>query len=125
LGKTIPPLADSKVNPSIMVPTGKIVFLNEFLRFVSNFNTDVFQVWNRCVDVEVLEVDRAEAHSFLVQDTVEKELNKFERSCVGANVVAWVADAVATNSGAGAIRIIFLQRNFTNHHGVADFLLFV
>ena len=44
--------------------------------------------------------------------------------CVGAGV-ARVADAIAINSDAGAIGIIFLRTNLTNHHGVAAFLLFV
>ena len=42
----------------------------------------------RCVEVEVLEVDRAEAHTFSIQDTVKKELEKFEQCSVGTDV-AW------------------------------------
>ncbi len=124
MGQTITPLADFKVNPPIMIPTDKIVFLDKFLWYVSNFYSDVFWVGHRCIKVEILEVDRAEACTFPRQDAVEQELDKFERCCVGANV-AWVAYAIAPNSDAGAIRVIFLRAYFTNYHGVADFLLFV
>ena len=75
---------------------------------------DVSRVKHRCGKVEVLEVNRAEVRSFPRQDAVEKELEKFEGSCVGVNV-AWVTDVIATNSDAGAIGIIFLWSNFTSH----------
>ncbi len=78
LGQTITPLADFEVNPPIMIPTGKIVLLNKFLWYVSNFYSDVFWVGHRCIEVEVLEVDRAEACTFPRQDAVEQELDKFK-----------------------------------------------
>ncbi len=124
LGQTITPLADFKVNPPIMILTGKIVFLDKFLRYVSNFYLDLFWVGHRCIKVKVLEVDRAEVCTFPRQDAVKQELDKFEQCCVGANV-AWVAYTIAPNSDAGVIGVIFLQAYFTNYHGVADFLLFV
>ncbi len=124
LGKTITSLADFEVNPPITIPTGKIVFLNEFLRYISNFCLDIFWVGHSCIKVEVLEVDRAEACTFPRQDAVEQELDMFKQCCVGADV-AWVAYAIAPNSDAGAIGVIFLQVYITNYHGVADFLLFV
>jgi hypothetical protein len=88
------------------------------------FYLDVFWVGYRCIKVEVLEVDRAEACTFPRQDAVEQELYKFKQCCVGADV-AWVAYAIAPNSDAGAIGVVFLRAYFTNYHGVADFLLFV
>ncbi len=124
LGQTITPLADFEVNPPITIPTGEIVFLDKFLRYVSNFYSDVFWVRHRCIKVEVLEVDRAEACTFPRQNAVEQELDKFKLCYVGADV-AWVAYAIAPNSDAGAIGVVFLQVYFTNYHGVADFLLFV
>jgi hypothetical protein len=113
LGQTITPLADFKVNPPITIPTGKIVFLDKFLRCVSNFYSNVFGAGHRCIKVEVLEVDRAEACTFPRQDAVKQELDKFKQCCVGANV-AWVAYAIAPNSNAGAIGVIFLRVYFTN-----------
>jgi hypothetical protein len=56
--------------------------------------------------------------------TVEKKLDKFE-GCVVGSYVAREADAIATNSYEGAIRIIFFPMHFAYHHGVADFLLFM
>ncbi len=124
MGQTITSLADFEVNPPITIPTGEIVFLNKLLRYVRNFCSDVFWVGHRCIKVEVLEVDRAEACTFPRQDAVEQELDKFKRCCIGANV-AWVAYAIAPNSDAGMIGVVFLRAYFTNYHGVADFLLFV
>ncbi len=97
LGQTITPLADFEVNPPITIPTGKIVFLDKFLWYVSNFYPDVFWVRHRCIEVEALEVDRSEACSFPRQDTVEQELDKFKQCCVGA-YVAWVAYVIAPNN---------------------------
>ena len=68
------------------------------------------------IKVKVFEVDGAEPCPFW--------LDKLKRRCVGANV-AWVTYAIAPNSDAGAIGVIFLRAHFTNHHGVTDFLLFV
>jgi hypothetical protein len=124
LGQTITPLADFEVNPPIRIPIGDIVFLDKFLRYVSNFYSDIFWVRHRCIKVEVLEVDRAEACTMPRQDAVEQELDKFELCYVGANV-AWVAYSIAPNSDAGAIGVLFLRAYFTNYHGVADFPLFV
>ena len=97
LGQTITPLADFEVNPPITIPTGEIVFLDKFLRYVSNFYSDVFWVGHRCTKVEVLEVNRAEACTFPRQGTVEQELDKFKQCCVGA-YVAWVAYVIAPNN---------------------------
>ncbi len=124
LGQTITPLVDFEVNPPITIPTGEIVFLDKFLQYVSNFYLDVFWVRHRWIKVEVLEVDRAEVCTFPRQDAVEQELDKFELCYVGADV-SWVVYAIAPNSDAGAIGVLFLQVYFTNCHGVADFLLFV
>ena len=124
MGQTITPLADFEVNPPITIPTGEIVFLNKSLQYVRNFYSDIFWVGHRCIKVEILEVDRAEACTFPRQGTVEQELDKFKQCCVGANV-ARVAYAIAPNSDAGGIGVVFLQAYFTNYHGVADFLRFV
>jgi hypothetical protein len=56
----------------------------------------------------------------LRQDTVEKKFDQFKRSRVGADV-AREANAIATNSDAGAIWIIFIRTNLTYHHGMAHF----
>jgi hypothetical protein len=78
LEQTITPLTDFELNPPITIPTGKIVFLDKFLRYVSNFHSNVFWVGHRCIKVEVLEFDRAEACTFPRQDAVEQELDKFK-----------------------------------------------
>ena len=110
MGETITPLVDFKVDPPITIPTGEIVFFNEFL-----------QVGHGCVEVEVLDVNQAEGCTFPRQDAVEKELDQFERCSVGTDV-AWETNVIATNGDAGAISIIFIYMYFTDYHGVADFL---
>ena len=61
LGKTITTLANFKVGPPITIPTGEIVFFNEFLQYVRKFDSDICRVGHGRVKVEVLEVDQAEA----------------------------------------------------------------
>jgi hypothetical protein len=91
---------------------------------MSDFDVGIFWVGHMGIKVEVLEVNGAEASPFPRQNTVEKELGKFKRPCVGA-AVTWVAYAIATNGDAGAIRIVFLGSNFAYHQGVTYFFSFV
>jgi hypothetical protein len=69
-------------------------------------------------------VNRAETCAWARKHAVEKKLNKFEGRGVGSHIAREV-DAIATNIYAGVIRIIFFQRHFAYHHGVADFLPFM
>jgi hypothetical protein len=54
LGKTITYLANFKVDPSITIRTGEIVFFNEFRRYVLDFDANVFSVGHGSDEVEVL-----------------------------------------------------------------------
>ena len=72
LGKTITSLENFKVDPTITILTGEIVFFYELCRYVRDFDADIIRVGHGSVEVEVLQVDRAEMCPFSRQDTVEK-----------------------------------------------------
>ena len=57
LGKTITSLANFKVDPTIPILTGEIVFFNELRRNVRDLDADVFWVGHGSVKVEVLQVN--------------------------------------------------------------------
>jgi hypothetical protein len=107
-----------------VITTHKLVLLNEFRWDVGDFDVDIFWVGHWHVEVEVLEVNGAEARSFAREHTIEQQLKEFKGRSVGANV-PWEADAIASDGDASAIRIVFIRTNLTNNHGVADFYSFV
>jgi len=115
LGQTITTLANFVVDPTIAVRTCKLVFFHKFSGDIRDFDADVLRVGHWGIEVEVLEVEGAEARAFA---------EEFKGSGVGTNI-SWVTDAIATNGDVGAIRIIFIRTHFTNYHGVTDFLSFV
>jgi hypothetical protein len=57
LGKTITSLANFKVDPTVTILTGEIVFFNELRWYVRDLDADVFRVGHGSVEVEVLQVD--------------------------------------------------------------------
>jgi len=117
-------VANFEVDPAVAVCTCKLVFLNEFRRDVCDFNADIFRIEHWGIKVEVLEVDGAEAHAFVREHTVEEQLEEFEGGRVSADI-SRVTNTTAPDGDAGTIGIVFFRTNFTNYHGVADFLLFV
>jgi hypothetical protein len=117
-------LANFYVDPTVTVTTRKLVLLNEFRWDVRDLDADIFRVGHWRVEVEVLEVNGAEAHSFAREHTIEQQLEEFKGRSVGANVPR-ETDAIASDGDASAIRIVFIRPNLTNDHGVADFFLFV
>jgi hypothetical protein len=121
LGKTVATLADFKLNPSVMVQTCELVFIDELLLNVQDFDANVFWLRHVRVEVEVLKVDEAKECTFLEEDTVEEKLDEFQGCCVGTHI-ARVADVVATNSDLCVVRVILFWLDFTRHHGVAYFL---
>jgi hypothetical protein len=124
LGKTITTLMNFEVDPAIAVPTSEVVFLDEFLRDVRELDAHIFGIGHRSIKVEVLQVNGAEPCAFPGEDTVEEEFDKFKGCGVGANV-ARVANPVATDSDTGAVRVILLWANFTDHHGMTNLLALV
>jgi hypothetical protein len=124
LGKAVTALANFKVDPAIAVPTWKVVFLDEFFWDIGELNADVFGIWHWSVEIEVFYVNGAELCSLSGEDTVEEQLDEFERGRVGANV-AWIADSITTDGDTGAVQVILLRMNLADDRGVADLLVLV
>ncbi len=87
-------------------------------------NANAFGIWHWSVEIDVFYVNGAEQCSLSGEDTVEEQLDKFERGCVGANV-AWIADSITTDGDTGAVRVILLRTNLADDYGVADLLALV
>ncbi len=124
MGKAITALANFKVDPAIAVPTWKVVFLDEFFWDIGELNANIFGIWHWSVEIEVLYVDDAEPCSLSGEDTVEEQLDEFERGRVGANV-AWIADSITADGDTGAVRVILLRMKLADDCGVADLLALV
>jgi hypothetical protein len=116
--QAIATLADFEVNPSVMVQTCELVFVNELIGNVLYFVANVFVLGHGSVKVEVLKVDGAKACTFSREYTVEEELEKFQQCCVSTHI-ARVADAVATNGDPCVVRVILVWMDFTYYHGMA------
>jgi hypothetical protein len=72
LGQVVATLVDFRVNPSITVQTCKLVFVNELIVDVQDFDLNVFRLGHGSVKIEVLEVNGANACTFLREYTVEE-----------------------------------------------------
>jgi hypothetical protein len=78
LGKSITALANFKIDPAVLVATNKVVCIDEFFRDVGELDAYIFGIGHGHVQIEVFEVDGAEASTFSGEDTVEEELDKFK-----------------------------------------------
>jgi hypothetical protein len=108
-------LANFEIDPTVAVSTGKLVFLNEFHGDVCDFDANILRVRHWGIEVEVLEVNGAEARAFARENTVEEQLEEFKGRGVGADIPR-ETDAIATDGDAGTIRIVFIRWHFTHHH---------
>ncbi len=124
MGQTVATLADFKVNLSILVQTCELVFGNELVRDVQDFDANVFRLRHGSVKVEVLKLNGAKACTFLREYTDEEELEQFQGCCVSAHV-ARVANAVATNSDPRVVWVVLVWTDFTYNHVMAYFLSLV
>ena len=124
MGKPITALANFKIDPAVSLSALKVVFLDEFFGDVGDLDAYIFRLEHGRVEIEILEVNGAEAGISPGEDTVEKELDKLERGSVGADVT-WIADSVATNGDTGAVGIILFRTDLTDDHGVTNFLALV
>jgi hypothetical protein len=96
LGQAIATLADFEVNPSVMVQTCQLVFVDELIGDVQDFGANVLRLRHRSLKVEVLKNNGAKSGPFLREDTVEEELDELQQRCICTHI-ARVADAVVTN----------------------------
>ncbi len=72
MGQAIATLADFEINPSLMVQTCELVFFDELVWDVKDFDANVFRLGHGSVKVELLKVDGAKACIFLREYTVEE-----------------------------------------------------
>ena len=100
--------------------TCELVFVNELLWDVQDFDANVFGLRHVSVKVEVFKVNGAKAGTFLTEYTVEEELEKLQQCCVCTHI-SRVADAVATNCDLCAVRVILFRTDFTYNHGMANY----
>ena len=124
LGKAIAASANFEVDPTVAVPTRKLVFFTKFGGDVCDFDANILRIGHWGIEVEVFEVNGAESRAFAREDTVEQQLEEFKGRGVGADI-SWVTNTTTSDGDAGTIRIVFIRLNFTHYHGEADFLLFV
>jgi hypothetical protein len=96
LKQAIAASANFGVDPTIMVSTSKLVFLNEFCWDVCDFGADILRIGHWGIEVEVLEVDVAELCAFARENTVEQQFEEFEGCGVGADI-ACVTNTTAAN----------------------------
>ncbi len=122
--KSVTALANFKVDPAVSISAREIVFLDEFVQDIRELDVNIFWIRHRSVQIEVFKINGAEPSSFPGEDTVECELDKFKRGCVGDHI-ARITNPVAINGDTGAVRIILFRSNLTNNHCVADFLALV
>ncbi len=71
LGKSVTALANSKVDPAVLVLAQEIVFLDELVRDVRELDANIFWIRHRSIKMEVLEIDGAKPSFFPGEDTVE------------------------------------------------------
>ncbi len=124
MGQTIATLEDFEVSTSISVQTCELVFLDELVRDVRDYDAKVFRLGHGSVKVEVLKVDGAKVCIFLREYTVEEELEKFQGCCVSSHI-ARVANVVATIGDPCVVRVVLVWTDFTYNHGMAYFLSLV
>ncbi len=124
MGQAVATLLNFEVNPSILVQTCELVFVDELVGDVQDFDVDVFRLVHGSVKVEVLKVNGAKACIFLREYTVEEELEKFQ-GCCGSTHIIRVANVVATNGDPCAVRVLLVWTDFTYNHGMAYFLSLV
>ncbi len=124
MGQAVATLADFEVNPSVRAQTCKLVFVDELVGDVQDFDASLFGLRHGGIKVEVLEINGAKAGTFSREYTVEEELEKLQQCGVSTHI-AGVADAVATNGDLCAVRAVLVQTDFACDHGMAYFFSLV
>ncbi len=64
MGQGVATLADFEVNPSVLVLTCQLVFVDELIRDVQDFNANLFKIGHRGIQVEVFKVNEAKVGTF-------------------------------------------------------------
>ncbi len=74
MGQAIATLADFNVNSSVTVQTCKLVFVDELVGDVQDFDANILRIGHGSIKVEVLKVNGAKAGTFFREYAVEEEL---------------------------------------------------
>ena len=99
----------------------KIVFINDFLRNVRQFDADIFGSGHGRLQIEVLCIKTCKPGIAAGHDTVDHELDQIKRSGWGVDVTR-VLDMATRQGDPCTVGIGLLRADFTNNHGVADVL---
>ena len=86
---------------------GEIVFVDEFLRSVREFDSDIFWAVKRSAQIKIGNIKAGKLGTGTRENTVDNSLDEFKGSSVGADI-AWITDAVATNGDSCLVGFSFL-----------------
>jgi hypothetical protein len=120
LGEAVDAFANFEVYPAVVYVMQEVVLSDEFLWDVREFDFDVLGSVEGGAEIEVGDVEGAEARTFVGEDTVDHEFDQFKWCRFGADI-AWVADAVTCDGDACSIGVGFFGTYFADDVAVADF----
>ena len=120
LGKTIHAADAADVYPSIRCGLFmELIFLNDFLRDVTEFDLCKFGSFEWCHEVEIGKVDAHKTCAQCGNYTVEEYLDKEERGRVGADAFR-IVDEVASHGCMGATGFLLFNANGAYKFDVGD-----
>ena len=120
MGKAVNAAPNFEVDLAVAGVFEEVVFLDEFVGDVAEFDSEVLWAFERGVEVEVADVEGGELGSGAREDAVEDKSGKFKGSSLGANI-ARKANVVAADGDVRAVRVLLFRAGFANHFGVSDF----
>ena len=98
--------------------------MDELLGDVIKMDSGIFKSLERCVEVEVFDVEHGKPGTGLGEDTVDEELDEFKGAGRCANITR-VTYAIASYGDVHAVGVILLGPVLAYHLGVCDLLLAV
>lgn len=97
----------------------ELVFINEIVRDVGEFNSDVLWAVERGAEVKIADVVACKFGVRSGEGTVDDELDGFEGSGLGA-AVPWVTNSVAADSDTRSVGVLLLWADLTDYTRVGD-----
>ena len=98
----------------------KVIFTNDFLGNVTDFDLDILGSFHWCGQVKILDIKACKFCTFAREHTVDHEFDKLKGGRVGP-CISWVADAIATDGDTCPIGIFLLGADLTHNRSVGDF----
>ena len=121
LGEAITAFNYLEKYPPIVYVLLQVIFVNEFLGDVFEFDLDVFWALHRSTQVEVGDVKAAKFGVRTRQHTINYKLNEFQR-CGRGGDFAGEDDTIPSHGNSGTIGIFLVGFNFADDAGEANFL---